>query len=65
MKKKRSIQKLSVHKETISNLNTITGGDVTTSVIRGIKVIQSIVSACFTCVSSCRPACTQGDNGDP
>jgi len=48
MKKKRSIQKLKVHKETISNLNAITGGDLTTSVIRGIKIIQS-AAGILTC----------------
>ncbi|EDP95422.1 class I lanthipeptide [Kordia algicida OT-1] len=46
MKKKRSIQKLKVHKETISNLNTIKGGAVTTTVTEGLIVIYTIIWDC-------------------
>ncbi|WP_420572439.1 class I lanthipeptide [Kordia sp.] len=59
MKKKRSIQKLAVHKETISNLNKVTGGDVTTSWGRTIRIIKKVTSAYTHCEScTCEPFTT-------
>jgi hypothetical protein len=51
MKKKRSIQKLAVHKETISNLNNVTGGDVPTTVARTIYIIRKVTSLRTYCES--------------
>jgi hypothetical protein len=62
MKKKRSIQKLKVHKETISNLNTITGGDLTTSAVRGTRVIQSVVLGTCDCPSTAVVLCSSYDD---
>lgn len=52
MKKKRSIQKLSIHKETISTLNNVTGGaKTTTSIIDGFTIAVSIAAG--SCVDTC------------
>ncbi|WP_298517597.1 class I lanthipeptide [uncultured Kordia sp.] len=52
MKKKRSIQKLSFHKERISTLNAVTGGaDVTTTIVNGATKAASIVAG--GCVDTC------------
>ena len=48
MKKKRSIQKLSFHKETISTLNEVVGGHVTTTIATGttIAVTKTVKPTC-------------------
>ena len=60
MKKKRSIQKLEIHKETISNLNTIKGGAVTTTVTEGLIVIYTIIWNCNE-ITFPKPPITNGD----
>lgn len=60
MKKKRSIQKLSFHKEKISTLNNITAGAKTTTVLAdGVKIVTLIVSEAVNCYSdtSCGETC--------
>ena len=61
MKKKRSIQKLSIQKETISTLNTITGGAKTiTTIVDGVTIATVIVSDALNChsyISECRETC--------
>ncbi len=53
MKKKRSIQKLSFHKEKISKLNEVTAGaDVTTTMVRtAIKIASILVGG--SCNNTC------------
>ncbi|WP_430412400.1 class I lanthipeptide [Kordia sp.] len=61
MKKKRSIQKLSFHKEKISTLNTVTGGaKITTTITIGVTIATEIVTNVANCnsyVSECRETC--------
>ncbi|MGH1384454.1 class I lanthipeptide [Kordia sp.] len=53
MKKKRSIQKLSFHKEKISTLNAATGGaNVTTTIVNGVTKVASIAMG-GTCFETC------------
>jgi hypothetical protein len=55
MKKKRSIQKLTIHKETISTLNKITGGDgiTATSMTAEPKPKEKVTSPLFIdCITS-------------
>ncbi|WP_298517594.1 hypothetical protein [uncultured Kordia sp.] len=60
MKKKRSIQKLRAHKQTISTLNMIVAGDgigVVRTSMGGLKFTRQV--SCLSC------PCGVSPNGDP
>ena len=72
MKKKRSIQKLSFQKETISTLNAITAGaNITTTIVVGTHIVRSAaVKTCLdtgtvtTCDESCMRRVCEADSNE-